>query len=75
MEEIDRTLFFEQFAIIKDELNPLILNVVENNNIGDNVVLFYFASLIKETLKEINDKQLSEAVITFIFDGGKNEEI
>lgn len=44
------------------------MNFVEENNIGDNVMLFYWASLTKELLKAKDDKELKEAVITFIFD-------
>lgn len=71
LEEIDRTLFSKQFLTLKNELNPLVLDVLNKNDIGDNVALFYFASLIKETLREMDDKQMSEAVITFIFDEGR----
>ena len=66
--KINNTLFTEQFSILKNELNPIILNILEKYDIGDNVAMFYFAALIRETLKEIPDKELKEAVITFIFD-------
>jgi hypothetical protein len=49
-------------------LNQVIINILKKYDIGDNVAMFYFAALIKETLKEIPDKELKEAVITFIFD-------
>lgn len=56
-------------------MNPIILQVIEENNIGDNVALFYFASLIKETLKKMNDKDVKESIIRFILDSDRNEEI
>lgn len=31
-------------------------------------MLFYFAALIKETLKKMDDKKISESVLTFMFD-------
>lgn len=58
----------EQFTKLKDELNPVILEIVEDENIGDNVVLFYFASLIKELLKAMDDREIEEGVLTFMFD-------
>ena len=50
------------------ELGPLIVDFLNENEIGDNVALFYWASLVKELLKTKDDKQLKEAVITFMFD-------
>ena len=54
--------------LIKEKLNPVILKVIEENDIGDNVALFYFASLIKETVRRMNDKDLEESIIRFILD-------
>lgn len=42
--------------------------MIEKNNIGDNVALFYFAAIVKEGLKEIKDQQIKEAVLRFMFD-------
>lgn len=42
--------------------------MIEKNNIGDNVVLFYFAAIVKESLKEIKNQQIKEAVLRFMFD-------
>jgi len=42
--------------------------MIEKNNIGDNVVLFYFAAIVKEGLKEIKNQQIKEAVLRFMFD-------
>lgn len=66
--EIDNTLFTNQFKQISNELNPIIYEIIEKNNFGDNVILFYFAGLIKETLKKMDDRQLNEAIIRFMFD-------
>lgn len=66
--EIDNADFTRQFSKTRKELSPLIMNFIEENNIGDNVMLFYWASLTKELLKAKDDKELKEAVITFIFD-------
>lgn len=65
----DKSIFSEQFILLKKELNPIILQVIEENNIGDNPALFYFASLIKETVRKMNDKEIEESVIRFILDG------
>lgn len=66
--DIDNTIFTEQFSKTRKELSPQIINFIEENNIGDNVMLFYWASLVKELLKAKDDKKLKEAVITFMFD-------
>ena len=58
----------KQFKQINNKLNPIIFESIEKNNFGDNVVLFYFAGLIKETLKKMDDRQLNEAIIRFMFD-------
>ena len=58
----------KQFKQINNELNPIIFENIEKNNFGDNVVLFYFTRLIKETLKKMDDRQLNEAIIRFMFD-------
>lgn len=65
---MDNTLFMKQFKQINNELNPIIFENIKKNNFGDNVVLFYFAGLIKETLKKMDDRQLNEAIIRFMFD-------
>ena len=65
---MNNTLFMKQFKQINNKLNPIIFESIEKNNFGDNVVLFYFAGLIKETLKKMDDRQLNEAIIRFMFD-------
>lgn len=65
---MNNTLFMKQFKQINNELNPIIFENIKKNNFGDNVVLFYFAGLIKETLKKMDDRQLNEAIIRFMFD-------
>lgn len=59
---------------MNEKINPLLLNFVEKNNIGDNVVLFYFASIIREMLRSTNDEEMNNAISEFIF-SDKNEEI
>ena len=49
-------------------MNPVIYKIIDKNDFGDNVVLFYFAALVKESLKAINDKDIKEAVLTFMLD-------
>lgn len=65
---MNNTLFMKQFKQINNELNPIIFENIEKNNFGDNVVLFYFAGLIKETLKKMDNRQLNESIIRFMFD-------
>ena len=50
------------------ELNPIITEIMEKNAIGDYVALFYFATLVKEGLKNEDDDNIREAVLTFMFD-------
>lgn len=59
---------------MNEKINPLLLNFVEKNNIGDNVVLFYFSSIIREMLRSTNDEEMNNAISEFIF-SDKNEEI
>lgn len=60
---------------MKKELNPVILQVIQENDIGDNVALFYFASLIKETVRRMDNKDIEESIIRFILDSDRNEKI
>lgn len=61
--------------MLKEELNPIIIEKLEENNIGDNVALFYFASIIKETVNSMDNKNIKEAIIRFILDSDRNEKI
>lgn len=56
-------------------MSPIILEKVEEHDIGDNVILFYFASLIKETVRKMNNKDLEESIIRFILDSDRNEKV
>lgn len=66
--ENNNTLFAEQFSKLNKEFSPIFSNFVEKEDIGDNVILFYLAGIIKEFFKENDDKQLKESVLTFMFD-------
>lgn len=64
----DKTLFVKQFKQITEELSPAICKVIEENDFGDNAILFYFASVVREVLKKTDDKEMKEAVIRFMLD-------
>ncbi len=66
--ENNNTLFAEQFSKLNKELAPIFLEFIEKEDIGDNVILFYLAGIIKEFFKENDDKELKESVLTFMFD-------
>lgn len=66
--ENDNPLFAKQFSKINKEFNPILSDFIEKEGIGDNVVLFYLAGIIKEFFKENDDKELKESVLTFMFD-------
>lgn len=66
--ENNNTLFAEQFSKLNKEFAPILFEYIEKENIGDNVILFYLAGLIKEFFKESDDKKLKESVLTFMFD-------
>ena len=53
---------------MKKELNPFLIQIMEDNDISDNVALFYFATLVKEGLKEMDDVGMKEAILTFMLD-------
>lgn len=68
MEEEDTSDFEIQFSQIRKELNPVIYNIIDEKNFGDTVVLFYFAALIKGVLNKMDDKDIKESVLRFMFD-------
>lgn len=50
------------------------MNFIERYNIGDNVVLFYLASIIREILITMDNDDLNNAILSFIFNSGENNE-
>lgn len=65
--DIDNTDFAKQFSQVNNELSPIIMNFLEENEIDDNVMVFYFAGVIKEYLTDLDDG-IKQAVLRFMFD-------
>lgn len=66
--EVDDFEFKDQFITLQDKMSPLILEVLDDEDIGDLPALFFFASLIKDTLNQMNDKEVKEVILRFMFD-------
>lgn len=66
--EVDDFDFKNQFITLQDKMSPLILEVLDDEEIGDLPALFFFASLIKDTLNQMNDKDVKEVLLRFMFD-------
>lgn len=66
--EVEDFEFKNQFITLQDKMSPLILEVLDDEEIGDLPALFFFASLIKDTLNQMNDKDVKEVLLRFMFD-------
>ena len=66
--EVDDFEFKDQFITLQDKMSPLILEVLDDEDIGDLPALFFFASLIKDTLNQMKDKEVKEVILRFMFD-------
>ena len=66
--EVEDFEFKDQFITLQDKMSPLILEVLDDEDIGDLPALFFFASLIKDTLNQMNDKEVKEVILRFMFD-------
>lgn len=66
--EVDDFEFKDQFITLQDKMSPLILEILDEEDIGDLPALFFFASLIKDTLNQMNDKDVKEVILRFMFD-------
>ena len=66
--DMNNSDFVEQFSTLSKELPPLMMNIIEENDIGDSVVLFYLASVVKEILKGYDSDGVKEAVFRFMVD-------
>ena len=66
--EVEDFEFKDQFITLQDKMSPLILEVLDEEDIGDLPALFFFASLIKDTLNQMNDKEVKEVILRFMFD-------
>ena len=66
---LDNTEFAQQFSSLNKTLTPIISDFVEGHGeIGDNIILFYFAGIVKEMLKSMDDDDIKEAVMRFMLD-------
>ena len=62
--------FTDSFRLLSKELAPIIAKFLEENEIPITVAVFFFASLIKESMKTIDDQSLQyglkEVIMKFI---------
>ena len=65
----DKTTFIDDFTKMNNDLKPLILNFKKENDIHIKPFLFFFAAIIKESLKFLQeDEQFEEEFSDTTFD-------
>ena len=72
----DKSVFIDDFTKMNKELKPLILDFKQENDIHIKPFLFFFAAIIKESLKFLKeDKQFEKEFSNTSFDKFKESII